>query len=115
MGGFCITVFWQQFSLKFSLLLHSVLFCMRPSAKDLGITRVVIVLVLFRLAHFLFKRNLSEKKFSISGYQSEVLLLTSQLSYSDIVKIPLENYLFKFQKPHRRPGASPGSRFVQFH
>ena len=38
-----------------------ILFCLRPSAKDLGITGVVIVLFLFHLSHFLFKRNLSEK------------------------------------------------------
>ena len=32
--------------------------CLRPTAKDLGITRVDVV---FHLSHFLFKRNLSEK------------------------------------------------------
>ena len=39
-------------------------FCLRPSAKDQGITWVVlvVVLVLHHLVHFLFKRNLSEKK-----------------------------------------------------
>ena len=36
-------------------------FCMRSSAKDLGITRVAVVLVLFHLSHFLFKRNLCKK------------------------------------------------------
>ena len=33
-------------------------FSLRPAAKDLGITRVVVV---FHLSHFLVKRNLSEK------------------------------------------------------
>ena len=40
-------------------------FCLQPSAKDLGITGVVVLAVvlvlLFHLSHFLFKRNLSEK------------------------------------------------------
>ena len=43
-----------------------VCFCLRPSAKDLGITRIVVlVLVLFlsHLSHFLFKRSLSEKNY----------------------------------------------------
>ena len=35
--------------------------CLRPSAKDQGITRVFFVVVLFHFSHFLFKRNLSEK------------------------------------------------------
>ena len=36
-------------------------FCLWPSAKDQGITQVVVSVVLFNLSHFLFKRNLSEK------------------------------------------------------
>ena len=39
-------------------------FCLRPSAKDQGITWVVVLVllvVLLLLVHFLFKRNLSEK------------------------------------------------------
>ena len=39
-------------------------FWLRPWAKDLGITQVVAVVVvvaLFHLSHFLFKRNQSEK------------------------------------------------------
>ena len=33
-------------------------FCLLPSAKDLGITRVFdVVAVLFQLSHFLFRRN----------------------------------------------------------
>ena len=43
-------------------------FCLLPSAKDLGMTGVlVVVAVLFQLSHFLFRRNLSEKKSSLSG------------------------------------------------
>ena len=38
-------------------------FCLRPLAKDQGITQVVVVLVLFHLPHFLFKRNKSEINF----------------------------------------------------
>ena len=38
-------------------------FCLRPSAKDQGITWVVVlVVVLHHLVHFHYKRNLSEKK-----------------------------------------------------
>ena len=43
----------------------TVYFCLRPSAKDQGITLVIlvlVVLVLHLLVHFLFKRHLSEKK-----------------------------------------------------
>ena len=36
-------------------------FCLQPSAKDQGITCVVVVLVLLHLVHFLIKRNLREK------------------------------------------------------
>ena len=44
-------------------------FCLRPSAKDQGNTRVVVV-VLFHLSHFLIKRKLSEKniKCSLADY-----------------------------------------------
>ena len=39
-------------------------YCLQPSAKDLGITRIVVdvdvVVVLFHLSHFLFKRNSGE-------------------------------------------------------
>ena len=40
-------------------------FCLRPLAKDKGITRVlflVLVVVVLHLVHFLFKRNLSLKE-----------------------------------------------------
>ena len=63
-------------------------FCLRPSAKDQGITWVVLVLVviLHHLVHLLFKINLSEKKFSLPGNRTGVLILPSQalsqLSYS---------------------------------
>ena len=61
-------------------------FCLRPPAKDQGITRVVVdvdvvvvlVLVLHHLVHFLFKRNLSEKKISLTGNRTRVLQIYSQ-------------------------------------
>ena len=40
-------------------------FCLRPSARDQGITclvDLVLVVLVRHLVHFLFKRNLSEKK-----------------------------------------------------
>ena len=37
-------------------------FCLWPSAKDQGFTWVVLVVLVLLLVHFLFKRNLSEKK-----------------------------------------------------
>ena len=89
------------------------LFLSAAIAKDLGITWAVVVL--FHLSHFLFKRNLSEKKFSLSGNHTGVILLPShvlyQLSCSNIVIIPMENFSIKFQKPRRRPRASPGSSY----
>ena len=55
-------------------------FCLRLSAKDQGITRVVavvvggVLLVIFHLSHFLFKRNLREK------HSSELRLKTGSFS-----------------------------------
>ena len=67
-------------------------FCLWPSAKGQGITRVDVH-VLFHLSHFLFKMNLSEKKF----FQARVLQHTSRahykLSYKDIIT-HVENYTF---------------------
>ena len=70
-------------------------FCLRPSAKDLGITPVVVVvvvvLVLFRLSHFLNKINLREKNISVVGNLTGVLWHPSQalyqLGYSNVVTI----------------------------
>ena len=74
-------------------------FCRRPSAKDLGITRVVAVL--FHLSHFLFKRNRSEKNLSLIGTQIRGFWHPSQalyqLSNSNIVTLTLESYLFNFK------------------
>ena len=44
-------------------------YCLWPSAKDQGITRVVVVVVLFHLSHSPFKRNLSEKNSSCPGIE----------------------------------------------
>ena len=82
-------------------------FCLRPSAKDLGITRVVVVLVLFHLSHLLFKRNLNEKKIHPSGKQPGVLEHASQalqqLSLSDKDLLLLENDLFNLRLSKTRP------------
>ena len=44
-------------------------FCLWPSVKDQGTTRVVvIVVVLFHLSHFLIKKNLSEKNSAKPGF-----------------------------------------------
>ena len=49
---------WQDCSTWFSNYVH---FCLQPLTEDLGITRVVVVvLVHFHLSRFLFKRNWSE-------------------------------------------------------
>ena len=53
-------------------------FCLRPSAKDQGITFVFVVVLVHHLVHFLFKRNLSEKKSSLTGNQTNVLQIHSQ-------------------------------------
>ena len=60
-------------------------FCLRPWAKDQGITWVGVVLLLVlvhHLVHFLFKRNLKEKKFSLTGNLTGVLQLPSQALFS---------------------------------
>ena len=54
-------------------------FCLRPSAKDQGITWVLLVLV-HHLVHFLLKINLIEKKFWVSNRGP----LARQLSYGNI-------------------------------
>ena len=83
-------------------------FCLRPSAKDQGITQVVVVVavvflllvfpLVHYLVHFLFIINLREK-FFFPGNQNRDLLFPSrafyQLSYSEIVTHNIENYLFK--------------------
>ena len=73
-------------------------YCLRPLAKDQGITWVVLVLVLHHLVHFLLKIILSEKKFSLPGNQTRVLLLPrqalNQLSYSATDTIWLEFFFF---------------------
>ena len=98
----------------------NVTFCLRPSAKDLGITRVVVVVVvvvLFHLSHFLFKRNLSEKSSSSPGIESGSFGTPAKCSINwatdTLVNLWWKiNYLtWEFQKSRRRPCASPGSSF----
>ena len=54
-------------------LLMKAHFCLRPSAKDQGITWVLVVVLLLllvhHLVHFLLKRNLSEKNSPRSGIE----------------------------------------------
>ena len=80
-------------------LFCTVHFCLQPSAKDQGITWVVVLLgLVHHLVHFLFKINLSEKKFSLPGNQTGVLLLPSRALSTELrlnwYKL-MENYLFK--------------------
>ena len=93
---------WHNVTTTVKLLLP---FCLRPSAKDKGITWVVVLVVLVHhLVHFLIKRNLSGKKFSRAGIQTWDLQITSlalyQLRYRDIIIKLLENYLPKYFKNH---------------
>ena len=64
----------------------SIHYSLRPSAKDQGITWVVIHV--HHLVHFLLKINISENNFSLPGTQTGVFLLPSQalyqLSYGNI-------------------------------
>ena len=53
-------------------------FCLRPLAKDQGITWVVLV---HHLVHFLLKINLSENFFSFPWNRTRVLLVPSQALY----------------------------------
>ena len=110
---------WSFLSLPsfFNLLLRSshlnTSFCLRPLAKDQGITLVVVVLLLVvvlvvnHLVHFLLKINLSEKHFSLLGNRIGVLMLPSQalyqLSYINIVPNLLENYLFNLRISKTKP------------
>ena len=92
-------------------------FCLRPSAKDQGITWVVavlLVLLVHHLVHFLLKINLCEKNFSLPVNWTGVLLLTSQahyqLSYGNIVTNcwKIICLTLEFQKPCRRPWTNIG-------
>ena len=73
-------------------------FCLRPSAKDLGITRVVVaVLVLFHSSHFLFKINLSGKNSSPPGIELGASALTTELQkrcciYKGKLSISFKNF-----------------------
>ena len=69
-------------------------FCLRPSAKDQGITSVVLAL----LVHFLFKRNLSEKNLpdrELNQGSSDPKPSTSPLSHSgvDINDVRIDLYI----------------------
>ena len=78
--------------------------CLRPPAKDQGITWVVLVsVVLCNLVHFHLKINLSEKNFSLPGIWTKVLLLPSQALYQMSIDTlihwyrMMENYLFNLR------------------
>ena len=91
-----LSSFWwiirQLFAWRYHhLTLSTIVFGLRPSAKDQGITWVVVVLLLVlvhHLAHFLLKINSSESNLSLPGNRTGVLLLPSQalyqLSYGNI-------------------------------
>ena len=75
---------------------------------DQEITLVVVV-VLFHLSHFLFKRNISEKKLSRPGNEHGSLSMPVKhsinypLSNSNINTILLENYLVNLRILKNRP------------
>ena len=86
-------------------------FCLRPSAKDQGITSVVFLVVLVHLVHFLIKRNLREKNSSQPGFKPGTS--RSQVRHSS--NWAKETLLFKYlkiiyllQKSRRRPWTSIG-------
>ena len=73
-------------------------FFLQPSAKDQGITWVVVVLVLVlvlvHLVHFLFERNLSEKKYP--GWESNrgpSALYPLSYRVIDIINVKIDLYI----------------------
>ena len=82
-------------------------------AKDQGITRVVVVVVVAVLchsSHFVNKRNLCETNYPKPGFKPGTFTIPVK-SYRDIVTLLFEK-LKDFKKPRRRPCASPGSSFI---
>ena len=59
-----------------------------------------MLVVVHHLAHFLIKRNLSEKNSPRPGFKPGTSSSLYQLSYSDIVIKVIENYLLKDFKNH---------------
>ena len=71
--------------------------CLRPSAKDQGITWVVHLVVLHHMVHFLFKRNLNEKNYPWLGNElgpSAPQPSTLSTELQPIVTKIVKNYLY---------------------
>ena len=85
-------------------------FCLQPLAKDLGITRVVLVLVFHVLVSFPLKSKFKLKKSSFIGNQTRVLQHHSQVLYQlgfrNIVIHEMENDLFDFRISKTTPQTS---------
>ena len=78
------------------------LFCQRPSAKDQGITWVLVVLVLVvhHLVHFLLKIHLSEKNSPFLGNEPGPLAPQPSTLSTELWQLSyklLENYLFSLR------------------
>ena len=87
-------------------------FCLRPSAKDQGITWVVVVVVLVHhLFHFLIKRNLRLKNSPQPGFElgtSGSTVLHSTIWAKDILLLFNLKIIHLFQKSSGRPWTSIG-------
>ena len=103
---------WQRFYLVMVWLHY---FCLQPSAKDQGITRVVVVLLVLvlvlHLVHFFIKRNLREKNSPQTGYKPGTSRSTVWLSTNWAKETLLLKWLqiiYLFQKSRHRPWTSIG-------
>ena len=104
----------------FSLYQYLLSFCLQPSAKDQGITWVVVVLVLFHLYHSFIKRNLSEKNYHWPGFEMGSWGAPVKNSINCATAILFHNtrkiiyFSPEFQNPRHRPLTSPGSSSLSF-
>ena len=123
-GLFELFPFWRRsrfpqkaFTKKFYNIDHKeanfgLIFCLWHIAKDEVINRVVVVVVLFHLSHFLFKRNLGGKKSSWPGIKLGSPGSPANISNNWVTAIllyPIWKIIYlntEFQKPCCRPCAS---------
>ena len=90
-------------------------FCLRPSAKDQGITWVVVLLVVLHLVHFLTKRNLRGKNSPQPGYEPGTSRSTVWHSTNwarETLLLMCLKIIYLFQKSRRRPWTSIGQPLV---
>ena len=105
-SSWLLKVTWPHSSQLGGANSSKVYFCLRPLAKDQGITWVVVVVLVHHLVHFLSKRNLSKKNlpdwklnWGLQIHSQALYPLSNCLIVTQIVKI----YLFNLRMSKTMP------------